>query len=108
MLQRRNVLEYARADGVRKSWLQPVNWAASTLALMFLAMTPVLMCMCGHMGWEVLPVTAGIAFLGCYGWLASWERLPLRVVQIVIAIATLYVFARNVLDVLKFGHNPLW
>lgn len=81
---------------------------AASLILTFLGL-PFVGCMCGHLGYEALPVTAGAALLAWYPFV-RFERhtLDQRSFAVFTTCYGTFVLLRNVADILWFGHNPVF
>jgi hypothetical protein len=92
-------------------YAKPVRRAAlpwqSLVAIPPMLLTPMLMCGCGHIGWEVLPFTSVSVFLSWWGFHNSAPTI-FRVVAIFVVIVATVLFAKNAADILWFGHDALF
>ena len=65
-------------------------------------------CMCGYLVWQALPFSAGAMAVAWYGWVVTKVKLPGRLWHIFAVLLASLLLAKNIGDVLWFGHNPVW
>ena len=84
-------------------------WLASPLSLILSFIgASVFPCTCGHLGREALFVLVPAALLAWWPFLFAREHWPFpRLGTIAAALASTLLLAKNVADILWFGHEPL-
>lgn len=78
-----------------------------TLSYAGIILSPLFMCMCGHLNTMVLGLTVPATILG---WWGASGRVPLmwRLLGIGAAVVATMLLGKNLLDVLWFGHDPIF
>jgi hypothetical protein len=76
------------------------------VALPPLLFAPMTMCMCGHMDWLSFPFTVTAASLSWWAF-ARGRQAGSRILVIAVMTLASLALAKNVADLLWFGHKPL-
>ena len=92
-----------QAINPRNSYQLPI--ASVVLAAIALSFLP---CMCGYLDLLALPFTAAAFAIALVGWIVSRKPLPGRLVHMAAVVVTALVLAKNILDILWLGHDPVW
>jgi len=97
------ILDYARPP-------KPSSfpWLSTMAFLLDAILTPMLPCACGHLNFVALPVTIAAAFFGWWGFCRKTQSLLWRLISLAIVIFVTLVLAKNLGDILWYGHNPLF
>ena len=84
-------------------------WVASVFSLVLVVVVALMFtCLCGHLARETLLVLVPAVLLAWWPFLSAREsRLIPRVVTILAVIASSLLLAKNIADILWFGHEPL-
>jgi hypothetical protein len=79
------------------------------LSLLLLGFVPLLPCMCGYLGKSAFSFTMPCAILAWYAFAMRGNTTrPRKIVVVIILVLATMAFAKNVGDVLWYGHDPIW
>ena len=78
----------------------------SLVAAIGVSIIPSFMCICGHLGQDALVATVPTAAVAWWGFARRLSRIGRLLAAGVVIIASM-ALAKNLLDVLWFGHDPL-
>lgn len=95
------ILDYARPP--QRSSLPWQTIAAIPLLLL----APLTECTCSHMTWVSIPFTMSAIGLGWWGFCWKTSSPLWRILMIAVAVLASLEAAKNLADILWFGHHPL-
>lgn len=96
-------LDYARPE-------KPSSfpWPSVIAFVLDFLITPILPCACGHLSTIALPVTIAAAVFGWWGFCRNTRFILWRLLALGNAIFVTLILAKNLGDVLWYGHNPIF